>query len=111
MIKYILIFMFSVFISSVSQILLKISAGRSYSSLLAEYVNVRVIVAYVVFFASSLLTVLAYSKVPLSLGPVLESAGYIFVSLMGHFCLGERIGKRKIWGMIFISAGIAIACM
>ena len=70
--------------------------------------NFRVIFAYGLFFLSSLLTVYAYKFVPLSLGPVLEASGYVFVSVMGYFILKEKIGKRKFLGLVVIIAGIVI---
>ena len=108
MIGYIFIFLGSVFISSVSQVLLKKSANREYDSKLKEYLNVQVIVAYTVFFLSSLLTVFSYKGVPLSMGGILESSGYIFVSVLGYIFLHERFSKRKIAGLVIILLGILI---
>ena len=79
-ISYYGIFLFSVFISSVSQIILKKSANIKYENPIREYLNIRVIVAYSIFLLSSFVTIYAYKFVPLSIGPVLESAGYIFVT-------------------------------
>ena len=76
--KYIVLFLFSVFISSVSQILLKSSAKQQYEKSWKDYLNWKVIVAYGIFFISSLLTVFAYRYVPLSMGPILEASGYLY---------------------------------
>lgn len=108
MIKYILIYVFSVFISALSQILLKLSARKEYDNLLKEYLNPFVIVAYSIFFASSLLTVIAYKEVPLSMGPVIESVGYVFVTLMSFLFLKEKIGRQKLVGIILILIGVLI---
>lgn len=105
---YILIFLLSVFISSASQIILKKSANKKYDSRLKEYLNFPVLSAYVLFFGSSLLTVIAYKNVPLSLGPVLEATGYIWVSILGVLILKESISKNKILGMIMIIVGIVV---
>ena len=102
------IFLGSVLVASISQIMLKKSAGRKYDKWIDEYLNFRVIFAYGLFFLSSLLTVYAYKFVPLSLGPVLEASGYVFVSVMGYFILKEKIGKRKFLGLVVIIAGILI---
>lgn len=96
MLGYIFLFIFSVFISSVSQLLLKISAGGKYTSLIKEYLNVKVISAYCIFFVATILTLIAYKRVPLSMGPVIESLGYIFVSILGYIFLKERIGKKSL---------------
>lgn len=111
MIKYIIVFLFSVFISSVSQILLKLSAKDSHTKILNEYLNPKVIGAYTIFFASSLLTIYAYKFVPLSMGPILEASGYIFVTILGYFCLHETIGRKKAIGMTCILLGIIISSL
>lgn len=105
---YIGVFLVSVFISSVSQIILKSSADKEKKSFLQEYLNVKVITAYGLFFVSSLITILAYKYVPLSMGPILEASGYIFVAVLGFLFLKERIGKRKLAGLCCIIAGITI---
>lgn len=106
--KYIIIFLFSVFISSVSQIILKKSANEEHKNALQEYLNVKVILAYGMFFLSSLITILAYKYVPLSMGPILESSGYIFVAVLGYIFLKEHVGKRKLLGLCCIFVGIII---
>ncbi len=109
MIKYVFIYIFSVFISSVSQILLKISTAHQYDNVIKEYLNAKVIIAYMIFFCSSLITIYAYKGVPLSLGPVLESSGYIFVTILGRIFLKETVSKRKLLGILCICLGILIS--
>ena len=101
------ILLFSVFISSVSQILLKKAANRTYESPLKEYLN-PLVGAYGMFFCSVILTMLALKYVPLSMSPILESTGYIFVSVMGYFFLKEKFTKRKLAGFALILAGVII---
>lgn len=98
----------SVFISSVSQIILKKAADKTYESTLKEYMNSMVIGAYGLFFCSVILTMLALKHVPLSMSPILESTGYIFVSVMGYIFLKERFSRRKLMGFALILAGIVI---
>lgn len=105
------VLLISVFISSVSQILLKKAANKTYANRLQEYMNPLVIIAYGMFFCSVILTMLALKYVPLSLSPILESTGYIFVSVLGYFFLKERFGKKKILGFCLILAGIIIFSM
>lgn len=107
----ILLFLFSVFISSCSQIILKKSAQVKYDHWIKEYLNVRVISAYSIFLLSSFLTMYAYKYVPLSLGPMLEACGYIFVTVLGVCILHEKVGKRKMTGMGLILAGIAVVSL
>ena len=98
----------SVFISSVSQIILKKAADKTYESTLKENMNPMVIGAYGLFFCSVILTMLALKHVPLSMSPILESTGYIFVSVMGYIFLKERFSRRKLMGFALILAGIVI---
>ena len=107
--KYTLLFLFAVFLASCSQIMLKNSADRAYDNPVREYLNPLVLTAYVLFFGSSLLVVLAYRIIPLSLGPILESAGYVFVAVLSRIFLKERIGGRKLVGIFLILCGIAIS--
>ncbi|MDO5337388.1 MAG: EamA family transporter [Eubacteriales bacterium] len=102
------ILLISVFISSVSQILLKKAANVHFDRRIQEYLNVRVIAAYGLFFLSTVLTMLALRYVPLSLSPVLESAGYFFVAVMGYFFLHEKLTRRKLLGLCLIFLGIFV---
>lgn len=108
---YITVFLLSVFISAISQVLLKASADRCCQSKIEEYLNARVITAYVIFFISSLLTILAYRGVPLSMGPILEATGYIWVTVLGNLVLGEKVNTRKILGLVVIVFGVVLSGM
>ena len=92
---YVLLFVFSVFIASVSQTILKTSAEKKYDSRLQENLNPKVIIAYGMFFLSSLITVVAYKYVPLSMGPILESSGYIFVTLLVFLYYMKRLVRKS----------------
>lgn len=107
--KYVLVYLGSVFISAVSQIILKKSAMQNNESILKEYLNIKVIVAYFIFFVSSLLTIYAYKGVPLSMGAMLETTGYFWVAVLGRLFLKEEIGYKKIVGLSVIIIGIIIA--
>ena len=102
------VFLVSVFISSVSQILLKKSADKTYDSKLKEYLNPLVIVAYGMFFCSMLITMYCYRFVDVSAGPILESAGYVFVAILGYIFLKEKFTKKKVIGMAVLLCGIAL---
>ena len=96
------------FISSVAQVLLKKAAQREYASFLQEYLNPRVIFAYVIFFGASLLAVFAYRVVPLSMGPILEATGYIYVTIFGVAIFHEKLTPLKLAALGLILAGIAV---
>lgn len=103
-----IIYLFSVFISSISQIILKASADRHYKNVFEEYVNPRVIIAYGLFFLASFMTILAYKEIPLSMGAILEAAGYIFVAALSCIFLKEKVGVRKRVGLLVIFFGMVL---
>ena len=105
---YICIFIAGVFISSVSQIMLKRSAQKMYESRLKEYLNPLVIFAYVLFFGCTFISLYALKVVPLSMSPVLEASGYIFVAVLSRLFLKEKITKKKALGLGVIICGILV---
>ena len=102
------IMLLSVMVSSVSQILLKKSAQKQYPSKIKEYLNPMVIIAYGMFFSSTLISMYALKVVPLSMSPILESAGYIFVAILSFLFLKEKMSRRQLIGMTLIIAGIVV---
>ena len=102
------VFLCSVLISSISQILLKKSADRTYDSRLKEYLNPWVIVAYIMFFCSMMITMYCYRYVDVSAGPIFESAGYVFVGILGFIFLKEKFTAKKLLGMVLILLGILV---
>lgn len=108
LLTYILIFVGSVLVSSISQVLLKKSADREYQNVLAQYINPAVLSAYALFFLSTLVTVYAFKYVPLSMGPILESLAYVFVGILGVFVLHEHMTPRAVAGMVLIVVGVIV---
>lgn len=108
---YILIAIGSVALSSVSQLMLKVSANKTYPSKVAEYLNPWVICAYLLFFATTLIMVFAYRVIPLSLGPLIEALGYVFIALIGFVILREKITRKKALGMVLIIIGVVISTL
>lgn len=98
----------SIFISSVSQILLKLSTRKSYASRVAEYLNPLVVIAYGLFFLSTFVTMYALKGVPLGMAPIIEASGYLFVALLGRIILKETISGKKLLGLGVILLGIVI---
>ncbi|MDD5960545.1 MAG: EamA family transporter [Methanobrevibacter wolinii] len=105
---FVFLFLFSVFIASCSQILLKKSAMQEHESFIREYLNSYVIIAYLMFFAGTLITIISYKTIPLSFGLILESAGYIFVAILSYVFLKEMLNKKQILGLVLILIGIVI---
>lgn len=103
-----LIFVFGVFISSLSQVMLKKSAGKKYESVIREYLNPYVIIAYVIFVVATFMTIISYKVIPLSLGPILESSGYLFVTIWGLVFFKEKLSPKKMIALGIIILGIII---
>ena len=108
LLTYAALMLFGTFISSVAQVMLKKAAQKQYASFWKEYLNVRVIAAYAIFFAASLLAVFAYRVVPLSMGAILEATGYIYITLFSVLIFHEKIGAKKILALLMIVCGIVV---
>jgi len=108
MIPYMALAIFSVFIASVSQTLLKRESGRAHESLAREYLNAGVLGGYGLLALSMLLTMFAYKKLPLSLTPAFESFSYIFVTIFGVTVFREKVTKKKLLALGVIIAGILV---
>lgn len=102
-ILYILLFVCSIMIAAYSQILLKKGAGKK-----NIYLNRYTIIGYAIMIISTLFTLIAYKKINLSLGQVLQSLSFIFVLLLSHFILKENINKKQIIGIAVIIVGIIV---
>lgn len=96
----------SVLIADVSQIILKKAAMKTYSSWIRSYLNFPVVFSYFLFFVSTICSVIALKHLPLSLAPMWQSMGQIFVVLLSYFFLNEKITKKKCLGIILIIIGI-----
>jgi drug/metabolite transporter (DMT)-like permease len=103
------IYLLGVIISAFSQVLLKKSANNADNcSFIKQYLNVRVVSAYVIFVAATLLSIFAYKVIPLTLGAILGTLEYGLVAILSHFLLKEDLHKKQILGLIIIIAGIIV---
>ena len=97
-----------VFISAISQVMLKKAAMKTYDSSIREYLNPLVIFAYVLFVGTTLLSIVAYRGIPLSMGPVLEATSYLYVTFFGVTIFKEKINRKKLLALCLIIAGILV---
>lgn len=105
---YACILLLGVFISAVSQVMLKKASQRKYDSWLREYLNPLVIFAYILFFGTTFLSIVAYRGIPLSMGPILEATSYIYITFFGVTIFKEKLNKGKILALLLIICGIAV---
>ena len=105
---YVMIFAIGVFLSAVSQVLLKKAALKKYENKFREYINVYVTLGYGILFLTTFFSIFAYKKLPLSMGPIIQTTSYIYVAIFGKLFFGETIGRRKVMAFVVIFAGILI---
>lgn len=105
---YVLFLFLSVFISAISQLLLKKSALIKYKSFIREYLNPLVITAYFLFFTAVLIDLLCLKFVPLSFVPVIETSSYAFIIILSRIFFQEKLPLKKIIGISIIIIGILI---
>ena len=98
----------SVFIASVAQVLLKKAAITKYSKPIYEYVNPCVILAYLIFIATTFMSIVAYRVLPLSYGPILGSTSYIYVTLWGVLFFNEKVTLKKSVALFLIICGTIV---
>lgn len=96
------------FLTAVSQLLLKQSASLKHTSLLKEYLNWRVLLAYTLFFGVLLSNTYAYTQVDMKYGSIIDTLAYVFVFVLSVVILKEKITKKKLIGNLLIMAGILI---
>ena len=108
MFHYALALLLGVFLASIAQAMLKYSATKPHSSFFQMYFNPWVIGAYAIFFGTTFLAIYAYRGIPLSMGAVLESTSYFYVTFWGVKLFHERINARKILALSLIVIGITI---
>lgn len=108
---YTIIYILGVVISAVAQVLLKKSADTKKDNIVKEYLNVRTIASYTIFFMATLCTVFSYKYIPLSFGPILGTLEYLFVALLSYYVLKEKIKKKKLIGLFIIIIGVFIYAM
>jgi len=108
---HIALLLFSVFISAVSQVILKKAAGKKYTSKIREYLNVPVVAAYSIFVVATFLTIFAYRVVPLSLGAILETTSYLYVTAFGVLIFKEKVTSKRMLALALIILGVIISAV
>ena len=107
---YFAIMIFGSFLAAISQVMLKTSANSKHKNIFKEYINLRVIISYVLLGASLFINVYAYRGVPYKYAPVFAAITYTFSLLFSKVILGEDI-KSKFWGNAVILSGILVSLM
>ena len=106
--KYMLLLYIGTFFTAFSQLLLKQSANRSYRHPVFEYLNWRVITAYIIFLVFLLLNTYALTQVDMKYGSIIDTFSYVFVMILSCLILKEKFTKGKVIGNLLIIAGIIL---
>lgn len=105
-----LLFIACIFTSSCSQLLLKKGALKQYSGI-KVYLNKEVIIGYCIFFLVTIFSTYLYKYIDLSIGTLLDSLGYIFVTALSLLFLKEKLTFKKTIGIILIASGVCICIL
>lgn len=106
--SYYIIIVITAFFSALSQILLNISADKTYKNKLFEYLNPYVILSYGILFLVLVVNVYCMKFVPLKNAHAVAASTYIFVLLLSRIFLKEKITVKKVVGNIIIILGIIV---
>ena len=108
MILYVAFLLFSNFVGAVSQVLLKKSALEPHKSIVREYLNAKVIIAYALFFAAVFIDLTALKIVPASYVPIIEASSYVFAIILSRVFFNDKIKAKQVAAIALIIAGIVI---
>ncbi len=95
-------------VASISQVLLKLSAGKEYPNVIREYVNPLVIGGYGLLVLSMAIGIVCYDGLGYMNVVVMEPTAYIIVMFLSRLIFKERIVPSKIIGMVLIVGGIIV---
>ena len=108
MLPYAALLLLGVFVSAISQVMLKKAALKKYDNPIKEYLNPLVICAYILFVGTTFLSIFAYKGIPLSMGPILEATSYIYVTVFGISVFHEKMNRMKWLALALIIMGICL---
>lgn len=98
-----------VFVSSLSQILLKLAANDKNNRSFKTVFNFKVILAYVILFAMMFVNArFVYQHVEMNSIAIIEAFAYVFIPVLSLFVLREKISQRQWIGIILILIGILV---
>ena len=92
---YIGLNLFSVFLASCTQVILKKSAMNERLSGLSYFVNPATVTAYSIFLGCCLLTFYCLSHLPMITVNVLECSAYVYILFFDRIFFGKPITMRK----------------
>lgn len=100
----------AVFLTGISQVLLKMGSQNKtfFTGFLAPYLNIRTISAYVILLLVTIISTIALIEVPLKLFSAIASLNFVFVVLLSGFILKEKINQGMFVGILIIVSGVMV---
>ena len=109
MLKYYLVIVLVVCISTAAQLLMKKSASSFHRSLLFEYANPVVLFGYLLFLTGTVINLYVLGHVKLAVASALtESLTFVLAIITGRIFFKERLTLRKIIGSAVILLGVMV---
>ncbi|MBQ9165883.1 MAG: EamA family transporter [Oscillospiraceae bacterium] len=99
----------AVVISSVSQVLLKKKADQAPKNFIMKFLNLPVIVSYILLFASMMLNSLALREMDVSVLPCITATSFLWIMVLSAIFLGEKPTRRKVIGVVMILVGVVVS--
>lgn len=106
--RYYFAMLLGVVLTSVAQIFLKLGANKNRDNFIELYLNKWTITGYFLFFSVVYINTFALQKLPITVGIMFNPLIYLFVLVLAHFILKEKIRKNHIVGSLIIISGIII---
>jgi drug/metabolite transporter (DMT)-like permease len=93
-------------LAAAGQLFLKL--GASGATQLADYLNARLLIGFVLYAAGSVLWVMALAKLPLSRVYPFTVLTFVMVYVASFAILGERLTSQVISGAVLVLVGLVV---
>ena len=102
----------TVLLLSIGQILFKLAAAEivmSSAGFLPSLLNLKVLLAFAVYFTATIFWLIALKDVPLRVAYPFAALAFVIVPTMAHFLLGESLSWNTYVGAGIICLGVIVS--
>jgi drug/metabolite transporter (DMT)-like permease len=99
----------AVLIASASQVLLKKKASNAPKSFWKKFLNLPVILSYILLFISMILNSLALRQMDMAVLPCITATSFLWIMVLSAIFLGEKPTRNKIIGIAMILVGVLVS--
>lgn len=109
----ILLILFTVLSLSVGQVLFKLAAGKINFSFagIPSLFNISLLVALLVYFFATGMWLFVLKQIPLRVAYPYAALAFVFVPLLAHFLIGEKLYWNTFIGATLILVGVWISSL